>query len=354
MRRRIMGVLLSAAAASGLVLAVMAPASAAARPHWRLVLKASRTSTLTAIAAISRRDAWAAGTIGSSAYVLHWNGSAWRRVSVPGTGGCTPVSLQATSASSIWLQCTTRNGAIKTITGNGSAWSAVTEPIAPLWVATSATVTWSATYTDCTGGPGGSPGSCSTGVTRDDNGTDTTYTVPGYVVAMTPAAGRVYVLAETSIHGVPGETSSGQPLIYAGTATTWQRKTAPGWEIAQAPQLAVSPGGRMWILDWHVRPHSHQMLSYWNGHTWTRRTIPASRRLTYGSWGLIFDGRGGVWLGPYTHWTGSRWVATDPASPGTDYLDYVAPVPGTSSAWAVGWTEGNRPRAVIELTGPRP
>jgi hypothetical protein len=47
--------------------------------------------------------------------------------------------------------------------------------------------------------------------------------------------------------------------------------------------------GDAWLLARGLSPGKPAHLDYWNGHIWTRRTIP--------------------------HWTGRTWAATDPAGP---------------------------------------
>ena len=47
------------------------------------------------------------------------------------------------------------------------------------------------------------------------------------------------------------------------------------------------------------------------GRRWN--TISAPRSLTTQT-PLVTDGRSGVWIGPWAHWTGTRWRSTLPGS----------------------------------------
>ncbi len=76
--------------------------------HWNGVSWAQVASpspsqpALNGVSADSRRDAWAVGTYGSGrtarTLVLHWNGTAWARVSSPSPGGSAGSVLTAVSA----------------------------------------------------------------------------------------------------------------------------------------------------------------------------------------------------------------------------------------------------------------
>ena len=92
---------------------------------------------LNGVAAASAADAWAVGYTGKSysgrALMLHWNGSAWSRVTTPavltGPGELTAVTV--VSASSAWaVGSTGSSGQPHTLLlhWNGSAWREVTNP----------------------------------------------------------------------------------------------------------------------------------------------------------------------------------------------------------------------------------
>lgn len=50
--------------------------------------------------------------------------------------------------------------------------------------------------------------------------------------------------------------------------------------------------------------------------------------------GLSADGSGGVWVGPYAHWNGRKWINLS-AQVGqySGFADHLAAIPGTRSMW---------------------
>ena len=148
------------------------------------------------------------------------------------------------------------------------------------------------------------------------------------------------------------DTRSG-PAVYAAGDAGLHRIASPG-SIGTFPQIAASPGGQLWLLAlFGSGARRPDFLTSWNGQLWTRRDVPTKLRLTYGSWGFAYDDHGGVWLGPYTHWTGRRWIKTSPSAPTTAFeLITVTGIPRSASAWAVG--TGTRSRTVIGLYGGKP
>jgi len=123
---------------------------------WRLSVVAASPDTVLDAAVFSASDVWAFGEAGASfsrygpAVVRHWNGTAWRTVSVPGG---TPVTVDAVAPGDIWAlgvsQATVHqvHQAIVAMHWNGTAWSASRLPAMPPvrpgypWVATAISAT---------------------------------------------------------------------------------------------------------------------------------------------------------------------------------------------------------------------
>jgi hypothetical protein len=171
----------------------------------------------------------------------------------------------------------------------------------------------------------------------------------GGIVGIAGAGSHVFVLS----HG---------GAIYYGNATGLHRMASPPGTVGEFPELAASPQGQLWLAALRgAGAQKPDVLYYWNRHSWSRHVVPAkSMRLSYGSGqGFAFDGRRGVWLGAYVHWTGRRWIRTRPAGPTLAFeLTNLAPVPGSASVWAVGANSVHpgRPgfRGLIALYGSRP
>ena len=110
--------------------------------------------------------------------------------------------------------------------------------------------------------------------------------------------------------------------VYAATGTGLHRIASPG-RAGMFPQIAASPSGQLWLLVvYGSSAHKPDLLRSWNGHSWTRRNVPAkAQKLSYGSsGGFTWDGSHGVWLGPYTHWTRRRWILPHHARGADDSL----------------------------------
>jgi hypothetical protein len=94
---------------------------------------------LAGVAAISARNAWAVGggQFGGSGFILHWNGTAWRRVAIPGPGpniaerSLTGVAATATrNAWAVGFTSETDTGPTHAhiLHWNGTAWKRVRSP----------------------------------------------------------------------------------------------------------------------------------------------------------------------------------------------------------------------------------
>jgi hypothetical protein len=99
-------------AASLLTAATLASVSGAApAAAWTEPIAASSGFTavggLEGVAAVSARNAWAVGFTGSisgahGSLIVHWNGTAWRRVPSPDSRGGWLSGVAATSAGNAW------------------------------------------------------------------------------------------------------------------------------------------------------------------------------------------------------------------------------------------------------------
>jgi hypothetical protein len=316
-------------------------AAAAAAPRWGVFFTSPRgPSVLTDISAAGRSSAWAAGTNNSGLYVMHWNGKGWHQQTVPGSKNCNPYSVQATSATSVWVMCEWLvNGPPTAFVLNGSTWRSVQLPDTATATAAGSADVW---------------GYGTGQVWHWSAGTVTSFSLPpGYVVSMAAAGGHVWLLADTG-----ASNQAGRVTVYEARSGGLTKVSAIGARVGVFPQITASRTGRVWVLAQGIGAHGRAYVYAWSGRRWSRYLTPRVGEY-FGSWGFIYDGGSGVWLGPYTHWTGKRWVITNPSGPTTKYeLMYVAPVPGTSSAWAVGFNNarpGSRGyRGLIALLGRRP
>jgi len=344
-----------AAIGAGVLGGIPSPAmaqTATAAPRWRIYFKSPHgPSDLTDVTAVGRKSAWAAGTNAAGLYLMHWNGSGWHQQTVPGSKNCIPYSVQATSASVVWVMCESEvAGPPTAFVLDGGVWRPESLPdTATATAAGNADVWGYGAGGSCTGA---SPPVCVAQVWHWSAGTLMTSSLPGDVVSMTAAGGHVWLLADTST-----ANESGRVTVYEGGNSGLRKVAALSATAGVFPQIAASPAGRVWVLSQALSAHGRAAVYSWNGRRWTRDLVPAAA--DFGSWGFVYDGHSGAWLGPYAHWTGRRWVITRPSGPTSQFeLMYIAPVAGTSSAWAVGFNSarpGTRAyRGLIALLGSRP
>lgn len=342
------------ATAVGVVLGIslgvagVAPAGASSAPSWRVLF--SSRQTLTEITATGPRNAWAVGSSSSGLYAMHWNGSKWRQTTVPGGRGFQPYQVEATSSGNVWIiGAVLKTDQPEALIESSGTWRTMALPPGTTYGGVAVLGSTDAWGLDGSGTCSGDPVECYPTVWHWTDGTFTSYPMTSGVVDIAGAGGRVFVLS----HG---------GAIYYGNATGLHRMTSPPGTVGDFPEIAASPRGQLWLAALRgAGTHKPDVLYYWNGHSWSRRVVPAkSMQLFYGSGdGFGYDGRHGVWLGPYVHWTGRRWIRTSPAAPTLAFeLTNVAPVPGSASVWAVGANSvhpGKRGfRGIIALYGSRP
>jgi hypothetical protein len=348
--RRCRMVATAAGVIAGLTLGVAGatPAGAATAPSWRVLF--STHQTLTEITATGARDAWAVGSSNTGLYAVHWNGSRWRQVAVPGGRGFQPFQVEATSSGNVWIiGAVLKTSQPEVLIDSSGRWHTMALPAGTLSYGVtmlSSTDAWGLDgASDCSG----DPAVCYPTVWHWADGAFTSYPMTGGIAGIAGAGSRVFVLAHSG-------------AIYYGNATGLHRMTSPPGPAGEFPELAASPRGQLWLAALHgAGVRKPDVLYYWNGRSWSRHVVPAkTMRLNYGSGdGFAWDGHRGVWLGAYVHWTGRRWIRTKPAGPTLAFeLTDVAPVPGSASVWAVGANSvhpGRRGfRGLITLYGKRP
>jgi hypothetical protein len=283
----------------------------------------SGQANLTSVVAPARDDAWAAGftvalsgssTAGSAecidigtfdSLMLHWNGRAWQRVSVPDIGRIN--SLTEAGAADVWA-----SGDCGLVHWNGERWSVVPYAVPP-------------------------------GAEQPSNGA---------IVADGPH--DAWLLGST----YDVETNS-----MGAFAEHWDGHR---WNLVRLPDLgsqfsldAVDARGPddVWIAGTDYTGDVQKpalpeqiILLHWNGREWTRSQSPATGDATNRVTGVQILGPDDVWVVGWgkagadyaqdrvplaLHWTGGRWTSTPvPSGPGELYA--TARVDGDQ--WAVGDT----------------
>jgi len=107
---------------------------------WRRVKRPKHLDGyIASVAAISARNAWAVGggQFGGSGYILHWNGTAWRRVAIPGPGpniaeriltGVAAISARNAWAVGFTSETDTGPTHAHILHWNGTAWKRMRSP----------------------------------------------------------------------------------------------------------------------------------------------------------------------------------------------------------------------------------
>ncbi len=323
------------------------PAVAASASSWRTSYISKDTGyddfVLDSVAAVGKNDAWAVGTrqkgAGTSGAVLHWNGSKWKEVTVPGSTGSFQV-VGGSSPSNVWVFGFTTHGTNAAWHWNGKAWTSVSTGYLASGVAV-----LSANDALAVGGDESGKG---TGLHWDGT---TWRTVP-----MPLTAYRISAVSRNDAWAV-GEGANGQPYAAHWNGTKWTAVKLPKVTVPKgdtgfasfADVTAVSKdnvwaAGRFYYYAPGKAGHNRTLAMHWNGKKWS---LVVGTHETY-ALNITSDGAGGIWYTTfhesYVHRTKSGQV-TSYAAPkpygrnGIDIRDLDG-VPGAAGeVLAVGQVE---------------
>ena len=320
------------------------PAAGAPRAAVRPAATAYSTAGgLNGAAAVSNSSAWAVGYAGKSSapkiLMLHWNGTAWSRVTSPGvltvTGQLTAVT--AVSAKSAWaVGYTGLNGTGKNhsllLHWNGTAWSQVASP-APV--------------------KGGS------------------------LAAVTATARRGWAVGFVNTDPSAPLCCAGTPLVFRWNGAKWSRVATKLGKGTYLNGVASTASNGAWAVGGPLAMITGA-LARWNGSAWSWTTDPV--RGAFRPLNGIAAGPGGTAFVVGTNndstpaaisarWNGKAWRQVAVSAPADSGLNAVAFAPG-GAAWAAGsyfagsawhtlvmrwngkaWTRVTSPRAGEQLNG---
>jgi hypothetical protein len=340
--RRVIGRVLGLAGPLLITAAAVGPAALAeampARPAQGAVL--AGTGVLDDVVAVGARDAWAVGHSGSLAsprtLVEHWNGAVWRRVSVrPAAGWLNGIA--ATSARDIWAVGFSGNKAL-ILHFDGTAWRRVASPAvrAPQVVLADVTALsphdawavggthsntvierWNGTAWRRLPSPSPQTGSFLEGVSAASaadvwavGGSSKTLILHWngarwrHVPSPSPGAGAHLfgVFAVSAGDAWAAGSSRAGALMLHWNGTAWRRARAPAvrsgaglvalsgtsarnlWAAgatgsliaasARPARLAAGPAGTEWPASAQAGPAAEPLILHWNGTAWRRARIP--------------------------------------------------------------------------------
>ena len=320
---------------------------------WHLVYTAPRTYEIQGIAAPSKSQAWAFGTVYGAAnavvrhFYRHWNGRSWQRASVPAAAGIFLghpgiVGLERVDLRGQRCHRDGRRGVY-----NGQGWTAMSAPMGveselvvsstDVWVTTSVGTTTVATHWN---GSGWQP--CTVAGQLDlAGGGSRPWLVGVSESGSVRACSQPGGCRPLERQPMAADQRAGPYGRASGRRRRSRRQAVAG--DAGAPQRQMAAVSASWPLLAPARDAA-QLRSRHKPHD-----LPA-----------VYDGHNGFWSPPY-HWTGSRWVNTAPGMPlkprwlNTFWYNNVAPVPGTSSSgpWCSPTRPTAQPAAASRATGRR-
>jgi hypothetical protein len=385
-----------AVSAAGLLAAgATLPAQAAAVPGWHVNATfpvAGRETILTSVAAVSAKDAWAAGltlnekagTFGS--LIRHWTGRKWAAVTLPAKVAATwsrslPVGsvVGASSPSDVWIFGAQTNAAYLRL--NGRRWSVGhlpgTVPAAQKFVQVNAVRVFSKSNVWAFGATENesSPQVTVTPYAAHYNGVRWTVThVPGNsgIVSVSAAsASSIWAVAGADPATVagPGSPSGEQAVLHWGPKGGWQQIVQPALPKGALLGGVTLESGRVLVAgsEPNGRKGRSPFLVTWNGTAWSALSVAGASPTKWQIAGLAADGRGGFWVlgfrnsgnpGKLWHVVAGQWTAAaaTPFGKHAWLLEQITAVPHTDSVWGAGALKVGKNGALglIGLAGPTP
>ncbi|GAC1518704.1 MAG: hypothetical protein NVS3B14_21010 [Ktedonobacteraceae bacterium] len=320
--------------------------------------------TLNGVAAISANNVWAVGSYGSGSltFIEQWNGAQWKVVASPDVNGNNSLSgIAAISANNIWAVGSYNNASTLIEHWNGTNWSVVASPNVPsLADGLTAISAVSATDIWAVGTVSGNKGF--QGLIEHWNGTSWSIVSSQGVGQLTGVA----AIASNNVWAVGSAsgTKNIQTLIEHWNGTSWSvvKSSGPGLAANTLNGVAAISANNVWAVgdDTNsVGPHAEfaPLIEHWNGASWSVVSSPLQGTSDLVN-GIAAISATNIWAvgdyrtgldpyGPYytwiEHWNGASWSAFNSPSPGSIASDLLAaaPVPATSKAWSVGFTQGD-------------
>jgi hypothetical protein len=343
--------------------AALTPAQASPAAGWRIAEVYGPSAgypNLQSVAASGRDDAWVSGESFGALVIYHWNGTSWKRLTVPArfasaTAGVNDTVIGAASRNNMWTfpTVTTSTGAVVqyALHRYDGAWQAF--KLGSATVLATAVFgpdnAWSFGEEPMANPPGLGFGPPYT--IRYNGHAWRRVSMPGTALSVSAlSADDMWAFGPTA--KTAGETIQDMVAMH-WNGNSWSTLTVPRYLLAGKRaylQQAIAAGpSSLWVVEGlPANPGTGQppaaglVLAHWNGHRWS--LVKRDRSYT-GQGGLASDGHGGVWFQAvpatsgadvFLHWSGGRLaVAPEPSMTGlTTSVSGVALVPGTTSLWA--------------------
>jgi hypothetical protein len=325
-------------------------AAATTPPAWRAVPVPSSVvspASLNDVSASGPASAWAVGADAETGFrqgtplILHWNGTAWSKVTLPSVAGPGYLtSVSAGSRSSVWVLGTDKSGTVL-LHWNGRRWRTVGFPGRA-----------TATVTSVAAAPHGR--AWLVGARKNAAGASEILVERWNGVAWHVAAtglgqgtlAKVRVSASGDVWAA-GADANGVTLIAHEHRGTWT--SIPGPAITNVNDVLGVSTADVWTVGIIFSPRQYEpAISHWDGSTWTTVNVPANVITQDLSISPDISGQP-QWAGAeaginpsrtlYAYYDGTAWSSVPGAtalSGVNDAGNVTAHIPGTEATWGVG------------------
>jgi len=369
-------VLASAAMSAALVVTLGAAGAPAAGAQARADAVTNFKFALNAVSVLSSSDAWA---VGDSATVLHWNGTGWAPVTIPGLPAAVSLAaVDALSSADVWAAGVADAGTpfspetTLTVHWNGTAWKRVPSPgsfSSPLFPAVTGLSMDSATDGWAVGHVVDDKTGATTSLALHWNGTrwQRVSTGPGLsfsgVASFSPSNAAAVGTHQTSEFMFT-------PVAFGWNGTRWKVTAAlpapqgvPASQLAGPSSLSAPSATDMQTVGGQFTSTGVKNLAWrWNGTRWTVMSTSLVTADGSGLTGVTAISPANVWAVGFTntaggngndqapvsvHRNGTSWTRVttpDPIGPngGSTVLNAVSNA-GPGNVWAVGHYASNEP-----------
>lgn len=344
---------------------------------WSIVPSANRPSrpnSLTAVAAVSANDIWAAGSSGGKTLTEQWNGTQWSIVKSPNTAYPHSVfnALAAVTSTDIWAvgtgykQVNHNYKYLPLISHwNGSAWSAVPVPYrknSGFWgvAAVSTNDVWAVgEYT--VGGEYRTlieqwNGSHWSVVPSPNNG----YLSNSLAAVTVISANDIWAAGSAFVFSTPNNVT----LLEHWDGTQWSIVSSPNVSNSLYDFLngiSADASNDVWAVGYYeISGAVYTLVEQWNGSQWS--IVPSPNVQSDSSLSAVAAlTNSNAWaVGNYANgqgsedalieqWNGSQWSVVTSPNPGVNNaLNAVTQIPNTTSLWAVGYVQASQSQTLTE------
>jgi hypothetical protein len=269
---------------------------------------------LAAVSAVSATDVWAVGFEATSAVnqalALHWNGSTWAQVPLPG-GTKSLNAVTALAGNNVWAAGTDRAGGALVLHYDGSSWSR--SPVPPL---------------DTTGGGTQSAGLAGLSAT---------------------SASDVWAVGEQNTTG-----NGGIPLTLHWDGSAWSQVPTPsaarpdGKPIAALNSVSASSPADAWAVGTSLgsSPSAATVIMHWDGRAWTQVPSPdPGATFNFLNGVTAISATSAIAVGGYSNgglrpmmlrWNGSSWTQVTVPNPNNQAGQLFGVAAGPAGVWTAG------------------